>query len=284
MGRWKFGILTITIVLALPASTGQADDAVRSKTIYIKADASTWRSKGRVSFPLVPSLTNKLAAAGFVVVQEASEPHDLVLKVTYREERAQEIRFNLYGTTIICAIRLERPDGDTLLDLMIRELSPEGPSVTAPYTDVVHDFETDPYYYFLGEILKERVVSQLDTTGGLLAAFDRLTDRRDPLYGSMLGSPPNPGDTLPAAEELYIREVRANTMRELARLNDPRAIPVLIKLLDHPEWRVRRNAVNALAGMNATAAQNRIEQAAEQDPHESVREAAKAALSKLRTS
>lgn len=284
MSRWRVGTLAIIGSLVLPATAGHAEDPVRATSVYIKADPTTWRSKGRVSFPVVPSITNKLARAGLTVVSEAGDPAVLTLRIDYREEQGPEIRFNLYGTIINCRVRLDQPTGDTMLDLTIREVSPVDSFVTAPYTDVVHKLETNPYYYFLGEIVKERMTSDLDSTGALLAAFAQLTDRRDPIYGSMAGAPPNPGDTLPSAEELYVREVRANTMRELARLNDKRAVPVLLKLLDHPEWRVRRNAVNALAALDAADSRARIEQAAEQDPHQSVREAAKAALSRLQRS
>ena len=235
----------------------------------------------RSSFPLVPSLRNKLVGAGFTVVPEPDQPHDVELRVDYREERGREIRFDLYATVIVCHLRLLRPDGTTLADLTIRELPPDDPSVTAPYTDVVNQLETNPYYYFLGEIVKDRLVSGSDVTGGLINAFARLTAQREPVYGSMAGAPPNPGDTLPPAEELYVREVRANTMRELARLKDARAIPVLMNLLNHPEWRVRRNAVNALAAMDARNARASLEQVAKDDPHQSVREGAQAELSKM---
>ena len=276
--------LAVGTSVFMGATTVQSAGSVKTDTVYIDADTASWRSKGRVSFPLVPSIHRKLVEAGFIIVPESEQPHDLALKVRYREERGREIRFNLYGTDIDCTVRLERRDGTVLLDISIRESSPEGPAVTAPYTDVVQQLEANPYYYFLGEIIKERVFSGMDTTGGLITAFARLTERRDPIYGSMAGAPPNPGDTLPPAEELYVREVRANTMREFARLNDKRAIPVLTGILNHPEWRVRRNAVNALGAMDAYDARDRIQEVAEYDPHETVREAAKAVLSKLQRS
>jgi hypothetical protein len=246
-------VLGLHLSAAGAERTGQAEASQsslsQSKTIYIDAALSSWRSRGRVSFALVPSIRSKLMAAGFSAVTEPGEPHDLVLKVEYREERGSLIRFDLYGTVILCNIRLQAPQGGSMLDLTIQEMPPDEPSVTAPYTDVVHKLETNPYYYFLGEIVRERVQADSDLTGALLAAFVRLTEREQPIYASNAAPPPNMGDTLPTPEELYVREVRASTMKELARLNDARAIPVLTKLLHHPEWQVRRNAVNALAAM-----------------------------------
>jgi hypothetical protein len=131
--RTGMALAFMTGLLMYPAS-GQPSDQVGpapearqlslAQTVYIDATTSTWRSRGRVSFPLVPSLRRKLAAAGFTVVQEETDAHDLVLKVDYREERGKEIRFNLYGTEITCAVRLELLQGGTIMDLTIRESPP----------------------------------------------------------------------------------------------------------------------------------------------------------------
>jgi hypothetical protein len=283
------GVLVCALLFA-PTRHAISDDTKRdvtipqpdmAKAVSIEARTTTWRSRGRVSFPVVPSVRSKLESAGLTVVQKGDRLPELVLKIDYREERGREIRFDLYGTVITCHVRLERADGARLLDFTIRELPPDGAFVTAPYTDVIHQLETNPYYYFLGEIVQARVNAEQDVVGGLIVAFERLTHRRDPIYGSMVGPPPNPGDTLPPAEDLYVREVRANTMRELARVNDRRAIPLLTTLLAHPESRVRRNAIHALAAMGAEDAREHIARVAEQDADEDVRQAAKTALSRL---
>jgi len=279
-----------TSLLMLPAAArgGEpvATDAERrqlspARTIYIDADASTWRSRGRVSFPLVPSLRMKLTAAGFAVAPDGTAPHDFILKVKYREERGRPIRFGLDGTEITCAVRLEDPRSGMIAELTIQEFPPDEPSVTAPYTDVVNKLETNPYYYFLGEILKGRVQSDLDTTGSLIAAFAQMTERDEPQYGSLKAPPPNPADTLPPPEVLYVREVRANTMRELVRLKDPRAVPVLTRLLAHTDWEVRRLAVEALGALGARETRSVIERLAAEDREKRVRDAATAALAAL---
>jgi hypothetical protein len=252
-----------------------------AKTVYIQARTTTWRSRGRVSFAVVPSLRMKLAAAGLEIAPEETAPHDLVLRVDYRETRDREFRFGLHGTEITCAVRLEDPQGEMLLGLTIHESPPDDPNVTAPYTDVVHKLETNPYFYFLGEIVKGRVETGMDTTGALIAAFARMTERVEPEYGSMKGPPPNPGETLPPSEVLWVREVRANTAGELASLADPRAVPVLTRLLTHPDWQVRRLAVDTLAAMRADDVRTEIERLAAQDEDQRVRAAANAALARL---
>jgi hypothetical protein len=252
-----------------------------AQTVHIQAHTQTWRSRGRVSFPVVPSLRTKLSAAGFAVVADETEPHELVLRVDYREARDREYRFGLYGTAITCELRLEDRQGGLLLGLTIHEYPPDDPGVTAPYTEVVHKLDTNPYYYFFGEIVKEKLVNGLDTTGSLLAAFVRLTEDQEPQYGSMTGPPPNPGETLPSPETLWVREVRANTAHELARLQEPRAIPVLNKLLTHPDWQVRSLALDTLVAMRAGDMRAEVERMALQDEDKRVRAAAKAALARL---
>lgn len=283
--------LAFTASLLIQPMSAGAVDPVQSdapgqqfsplRTIYIDADISTWRSRGRVSFAVVPSLRMKLAAAGFGIAPDETAPHDLILKVKYREERGRAIRFGLDGTEIICAVRLEDPRGATIAEMTIQEFPPDDPSVTAPYTDVVNKLETDPYYYFLGEILKGRVQSDLDITGSLIAAFAQMAESDKPQYGSMKGPSPNPADTLPPPEVLYVREVRANTVRELVRLKDPRAVPVLTRLFTHTDWEVRRLAVDALGVMRAREARSAIERVAADDQEKRVRDAATAALATL---
>lgn len=251
------------------------------KTVYIQARTETWRSRGRVSFAVVASLRTKLTAAGFAVTLDETEPHDLVLRADYRETRDREYRFGLHGTAITCGLRLENPQGELLFGLTIQEYPPDDPAVTAPYREVVHKLETDPYYYFFGEIVKGKVEEGLDLSGALLAAFVRLTEDMEPQYGSMKGPPPNPGETLPPPETLWVREVRENTAREMVRLEEPRAVPVLTKLLGHPDWQVRSLALDTLAAMRAGDVRTEIERLAAQDEDKRVRAAAKAALARI---
>src|SRR5947208_14676074 len=95
----------------------------RAITVYVDATSSTWRSRGRVSFQVVPSVRMKLQSAGFAVVQNQTDPHDLTLKVEYREERGSQFGIDLYATDISLVASLEHPTDCQLLGLQPHEIT-----------------------------------------------------------------------------------------------------------------------------------------------------------------
>ncbi|MGH7205437.1 MAG: HEAT repeat domain-containing protein [Nitrospiraceae bacterium] len=254
----------------------------RTSTLYVDAKSSTWRSRGRVSFPVVPSLRMKLQSAGFAVVQNQTDPHDLILKVEYREERGKQFRIDLYGTDIAFVASLEHPTERELLRLTIRESSGLTESGNAPYVDVLHKFETNPYFYFLGEIIKGLVVSRRDTTGSLIESLQRLEEKKQPIFISTIDDGlPSAWSSIPTFETHYARLARENTIQELGRLQDSRAVPVLTTFLEHSDPSVRLASVRALESIREPKSWPALQRAAEQDLDHDVRAAAKAALATL---
>src|SRR6058998_1787978 len=160
-------------------------------TLYVDVKSSTWRPRGRISFPVVPSLRMKLHSAGIAVVQNQTDPHDLILKVEYREERGRQFRIGLYETDIAFVASLEHPTEGELLRLVIRESSGLTESTNAPYLEVLRKFETNPYFYFLGDIIKGSVVSRRDTTGSLIEGLQRLQVKEEPIHVSPTDEQPS---------------------------------------------------------------------------------------------
>lgn len=252
----------------------------RTSILYVDAKSSTWRSRGRVSFPVVPSLRMKLQSAGFAVVQNQTDPHDLILKVEYREERGRQFRIDLYETDITFVASLAHPtEGGELLRLTIRESSGLTEATNAPYLEVLRKFETNPYFYFLGDIIKGFVVSRRDTTSSLIEGLQRLEVKEEPIMISSID------DRLPSAiptfETHYARLARGTTIQELGRLQDPRGVPVLITLLEHSDPSVRLASVRALESIREPKSWSALQRLAEQDLDHDVRAAAKSALATL---
>ncbi|HEV8540641.1 MAG TPA: HEAT repeat domain-containing protein [Nitrospiraceae bacterium] len=291
--RLAAGIVLLTIFAMIPPSPALADERVltdtelqllqQAKSIYVDASTSTWRSRGRVSFSLVPSLRMKLQAAGFAVVTDPAAPHDLTLNVIYREERGKQFRIDLYGIEILCRIRLAHAVLGPLFNLTIHESSTYQDLDTGPYVEALHRLESDPYYYFLGDLVKGTVSGRLDLTGSLIQGLQRLASSELSASASP-EAPPNPADTLPDAAILHARPARDNTILELARLKDARALPVLTQLLSHRDPRVRLASVRALGEIRSSQARPAIERVASQDGDHEVREAATAVLASLSTS
>jgi hypothetical protein len=253
----------------------------RTTALYVDVKSSTWRPRGRISFPVVPSLRMKLHSAGIAVVQNQTDPHDLILKVEYREERGRQFRIGLYETDIALVASLQHPTEGELLRLAIRESSGLTDSTNAPYLEVLRKFETNPYFYFLGDIIKGSVVSRRDTTGSLIEGLQRLQVKEEPINVLPTDELPSAASTLPTFETLYAGLAREKTIQELGRLQDPRAVPVLIGLLEHSDPSVRLASVRALESIREAKSRPALERLEKQDLDHDVRAAAKAALATL---
>jgi hypothetical protein len=252
--------------------------------IYLNVQTSTWRLHGRISFGIIPSLRMKLASAGFVVTQAPEDPHDLTLTVEYREERGEQISLNLFGTEIICVLLLDHPQQGRLLSTMIHESPAYAALVTAPYVEVVEKFQTNPYFYFLGDLIRGRIDAGLDMTGGLIHALARQIDRqRDTRAGTPLDTLESPAETFPDLDLHYAALAQENAVEELGRLKDGRALELLKGLMFHPDSRTRLRAVLALGEFNAPSLVPAMARAVRADSDAGVRNAAKAVLTRLST-
>ena len=252
-----------------------------AKTIYMDIAFSTWMPRGKSLADVAPSLRTSLASAGFTVVRNPTDPHELTLKVDYREGQGKQYKFDMYGTDITCVIQLEHPEFGSLLNMTIRESSANPESGTPPYLETLQRFQTNPYFYFLGDIIKGFVVSRRDTTGSLIESLQRLQVKEEPKIVSPIDELPSAASTLPTFETLYAGLAREKTIQELGRLQDPRAVPVLIALLEHSDPSVRLASVRALESIREAKSRPALERLAKQDLDHDVRAAAKAAIDTL---
>jgi hypothetical protein len=223
----------------------------------------------------------KLNAAGFTVVQNRTDPHELTLTVEYREDRGKQFPIDLYGTDITCAITLEHVQQGRLLRLTIRESPTYADRDTGPYIEVLHRFETNPYFYFLGDLVKGGSVSRLDVTGSLVQGLQRLVDDEPHRTSSAAETDSNPANPMLASDVFFARQARDNAIIELGRLKDPRAIPLLTKLLEHRDRLVRLLSVGALGSVHSPGTRPAIEAVARHDEDTEVRAAAAAVLADL---
>ena len=250
-----------------------------AKTIYIELTTTTWMPRGRTMTLIEPNLRMKMESAGFTVVRDPTDAHDLTLRVEYHEKRGQQIRVDMYVTNITCLIGLEHVSLGPLLRMTIRESSTYPSTGTPPYLEVLEKFEASPYYYFLGDVVRGQVVSRLDTTGGLIEGLQRLAPQGPPADDD-LGFE----HSLLARETLYAMLARENTIHEFGQLKDARAVPVLTSQLRHSRRQVRLLALEALGAIQAAESRPAIERVAQDDKDEAVRQAAAAVLGSLPSS
>jgi hypothetical protein len=221
-----------------------------------------------------PAIRVKLRGAGFEVVTTPEKPHEYRMQVLYKEMRGQQYRIDTFGTVIDCTIVLESKQGSSFLYVPIHEESGPYEMGTAPYLEVLEKFDTNPYFYFLGDIAAQVVRSHDDVTGGLLHGFQAMLD------GEPRGAEgPASDHGMQQSETLYTISARENTIRELGRLGDSRAVPVLTGLLSHKSRDVRLQTINSLGKLPwGEATKVRLEQVAANDPDRPVAQAAEAVL------
>jgi HEAT repeat protein len=258
-----------------PTGTGLG----RATTIYLDVHASTWRPRGRVSFGIIPSLRMKVNSAGYAVTEDPQAPHDLTLTVEYREERGEPISINLSGTEITCVMILEHPRQGRLFTIKFHVAPRYAELVSAPYVEVVERLQANPYFYFLGDLIRGRLDEHLHPAGALVQAVDRQFAReQQPRKETPLDTLESPAETFPDLDLYFAESARENAIEELGRLKDPRAIDLLERLMFHPDPRTRLRAVHALGEFDSLSIPPAMTRVVQSDSDAGVRDAAADAL------
>jgi hypothetical protein len=276
-----FVLGTLGVIPHFSAEPAGAQIAGGEPVVYLDVQASTWRPRGRISYGIEPVLRMKLISAGFTVTQDPGQQRDLTVRVEYREERGKPIAVNLYGTDISCRILLDRQHPEEVQTISIRETPSYKDLVHAPYVEVVEKLETNPYFYFLGHIVRGWH-QHLDTTGALIEALDRQ-------FSEELQRPPvtpmdtlvSPAETFPDLEVHFAPSAQENTVEELGRLRDHRAIELLERLMMEADRNTRLRAVLAIGQFDMPTVLPALTRVAETDRDAGVRHAASDVLSRL---
>lgn len=282
------GFLAVPLLGA--AEDGRADpvstetQARSAPVVYVDVRSATWRSRGRVSFAIAPTVRMKLASAGLVVTQDPAAERDVTLHVDYRESRGKQISMDIFGTEIVCHLRLEHPRQGALLSMSIREEPSYERLIEAPYVEVVTKLETNPYFYFLGELVRSRIEASLDQTEALIEALRRTVERgRQPRPATAQDTLESPAETFTDLGLHFAGQAQENAIDELGRLRDERAIDLLESLTLHPDPRIRLRAVYALGEFHGPSITQAMTRVVQMDSDTGVRAAAEAMLTRAST-
>jgi hypothetical protein len=274
-------VVAVGLTTAASADHPPGQSASAEPVIYLDVQASTWRPRGRISFGIEPVLRMKLTSAGFVVTQDPDQRRDLTVRVQYREERGEPIAVNLYGTHISCRILLDRSHPQAGQSISIHESPSYTDLVTAPYVEVVEKLEANPYFYFLGHIVRGWH-QDLDTTGALIEALDRqLTEELHRPATTPMDTLVSPAETFPDLEAHFGPSAQVNAVEELARLRDPRAIELLERLTMQADRHIRLRAVLAMEHFDTPSVKPVLLRVVDTENDSGVREAATTVLSRM---
>ena len=286
--RWRLPIILILWTMTVPLTAGGTDDTANRQdkavqpVVFLDVQASTWRPRGRISYGITPALRTKLTSAGFLVTQERDQPHEMNVTVQYHEAKGRSVAVNLFGTHITCRIILYQPQRERRLVLNIHESPSYRDLVNAPYVEVVEQLEANPYFYFLGEITRLWIDTSVDRTGALIQALDRQVQRQlHPPEVTPLDTLVSPAETFPDLNVHFAVSAQHNTIDELGRLKDTRAIDLLERLTVHPDSRTRLRAVVALGQFDSGSIVPVMTRVVEKDHNAEVRNAAASVLTKF---
>ena len=246
-------------------------------SIFVHIEATTWKTRGRFLYDVEGSLLKKMASSGFTIVRRKEDAHQLTLRVLYREDRGEPYDINAFGTLIHGTFYLDPFSNGSTWELHISETSTNSISGTPPYLDVLEKFESNPYYFFISEILRGHIEKKLDLRGGLIFALERIMAFDKTSNPAMIlpdGSVRLEPHSMVSTQELYEATAIRRAIDDLVKATDRRIIPVLFQLLDHTDSVVRVRAIEALGSFQINDSRVRLSEMAQNDPDPHVRKTA----------
>jgi len=132
---------------------------------------------------------------------------------------------------------LGHPALGTGLSLKVSSSSSDPPVGTAPYLDALCQYDTNPYYFLIGDLVRARVSTGAAPRAGLIAGISQLSGPQ-----VSFSDPARSTQPMPPSEALSSPIVLSHAAKELAWLDERRAIPMVMGLQSHSDIRVRTSA------------------------------------------
>lgn len=272
---------------ALANVTYLTDPAVFStlrtaNTIYVDVQATSWKPRGRLLWDAPADIRTKLIAVGFEIVREKTQPHTLTLTGSYEETRGRQFGINRYGTVLTGTFRIEHHEKGPLFEITLQEKASLTPSGTLPYLDSLHNFLTNPYYHFLGEIVDGQIHRNQDAHRVFLKELRAKVAREAvPEVSENSDWLPEGIHSMQQAHTLYEPVAARRTIGEFVQADDDRIVGILPDLLNHPDVYVKVRSVQAFGDFAVTEALPLLRDLEENAKEVEVRHAASATISRL---
>jgi hypothetical protein len=248
-------------------------------TIQVIVQASTWKTRGRLLYDVEGSILKKLSLAGFRAVQDKKKPHQYQLVVQYEEERGAQYGVELWGTIIHASFLFRGANMTKPLSWEIHETSTNTVSGPAPYLDALLKFETHPYYFFLGSMLKSMAKGISNQPEALTQA---VTEFVLVVYPTIDQAVTQDGvriqdHFMDNSQRVYQEVALQRALDELVHQDIPNdtLAPIAERLLDSADPHSRIRAVQILGKTQNATLKEKINKLAKDDPNLAVRQAAK---------
>lgn len=253
-----------------------------ANTIYVEVQASSWKPRGRLLWDAPADIRVKLIAVGFEIVRDKAQPHALTLTGSYEETRGRQFGINRYGTVLTGTFRIEHHEKGPLFEITIQERASLTPSGTLPYLDALHNFLTNPYYHFLGEIVDGQIHRNQDAHRVFLKELHAKVVRdAEPKVSDNPDWFPEGIHSMQQAHTLYEPVATRRTIGEFVQADDDRIVGILPDLLSHPDVYVKVRSVQAFGDFRVTEALSLLRDLEKNAKEVEVRNAASATIARL---
>lgn len=213
--------------------------------LFMETTASTWKRRGRFYYDIEASIRVNFAASGLTVVRNKEDHHEVTLFVDYKEIKGRRLGINSFETIISGAFMLEHHEMGPLLEIRIQESSlPPSPAVPL-YLVALERFQTNPYYFFLGDIIREHLDHVGDVDAILLRSLEQTIENHEPLDPDQIRFT-EMGHSTVTEQRFYEPAAIRHTVQKFVRKDDTRIVPILVPLLQYPEKQVQVEAIRAL--------------------------------------
>ncbi len=267
--------LHVPVAVAEPTPPDAALPPPTVRTILLAGTVATWLSQPQPPYNVVITIKIKLERVGYRVLLDPAQPHDARLVIDYRETPGRQYRALEQGTNISCDMTLHVPAAGSWAPIWSHRVE-TGTSWPTPigsvYWDAVQNLEENPYYYYLGELLKGRL--------------ERREEAAQVFVGMLQESRGRPGTdgggVQATARETAKDGARLNAIGELGRLRERGALPLLWTLAQaapSPESDAALLAIGEIGGQDSLDRLSAFVEA-QQDPD--VKVVARKALARAR--
>lgn len=289
--QWVLPVVMAVCVLACDQAAAQVryltdrnvfSSISTANTIYVDVQASSWKPRGRLLWDPPADIRAKLIAVGFEIVRKKTHPHALTLTGSYEETRGRQFGINRYGTVLTGAFRIEHHEKGPLFEITLQERATLTPSGTLPYLDSLHNFLTNPYYHFLGEIVDGQVHRNQDAHAVFLEELH--ANLAHDIVPQLSDNPewiPEGIHSMQQAHTLYEPVATRRTIREFVQAEDNSIVNLLPDLLNHSDVYVKVRSVQAFGDFGLTEALPLLRDLEKNAKEVEVRNAASATILRL---
>jgi len=269
-------LTSLTGARKVPGLSGQT-------TVFVEANTTTWKTRGRLMYDVEGAVRLALGSAGFEVVRKNNEPHALTVSLEYTETKGEPYAINQFGTDIAGRFIVSHHEYGPLFQIYIQESTHPKVSGTPPYLDTLYNFQANPYYYFLGEIVWAKTQYDREVHTVFILALRKILDnsREETIHRMEAGHQPAMDFSQPFSRKVFAPMAIRRVIDEFVFTHDQSIVPLLMDFLNFPDQTVRVRSIEALGELQVMTALPHLHRLLEMGPEIVVQEAAQKTIQQL---